>query len=146
MPTACRSIRLESGLHWVGDLMLEANVKIESANGELLLDLVEAGNHFTCRIDLATGEAKLSAENAPDFAPKAKTSLTGTGKHRVAFSNFDDQLLLWVDGKVVDFEAARRTMPTASLAIAKTFDLKRATKTWAILRRPASARAEQSLS
>jgi signal peptidase I len=92
------------GLHWVGDLMLEADVAIESANGELLLDLVEAGHHFTCRVDLATGEAKLSAENAPDFAPKAKTALSGTGKHRVGFSNFDDQLLLWVDGKVVDFE------------------------------------------
>ena len=70
----------------------------------MLLDLVEAGRHFTCRVDLATGEAKLSAENAPDFAPKAKTSLTGTGTHRVGFSNFDDQLLLWVDGKVVDFD------------------------------------------
>jgi hypothetical protein len=95
-----------SGLHWVSDLMLEANVKLESAKGEMLLDLVEAGKHFNCRVDLATGEAKLSAENAPDFTPKAKTSLTGTGEHRVAFSNFDDQLLLWVDGKVVDFDGA----------------------------------------
>jgi signal peptidase I len=95
---------LKEGLHWVSDLMLEANVDIESAGGELLLDLVEAGRHFTCRIDLTTGEAKLSAENAADYAPKAKTSLTGTGKHHVGLSNFDDQLLLWVDGKVVDFE------------------------------------------
>jgi signal peptidase I len=94
----------KSGFHWVSDLMLEANVKIESAKGELLLDLVEAGQHFTGRVDLSSGEAKLSAENAPDFAPKAKTSLTGTGEHRVAFSNFDDQLLLWVDGKVVEFD------------------------------------------
>jgi signal peptidase I len=46
----------------------------------------------------------LSAENEPDFAPKAKTALMATGNHRVRFSNFDDQLLLWVDGKVVDFE------------------------------------------
>ncbi len=84
--------------------MMEADIAIESANGELLLDLVEGGRHFTCRIDLATGEAKLSAENAPDFAPKAKTALAGTGNHRVGFANFDDQLLLWIDGKLVDFE------------------------------------------
>lgn len=94
----------KEGLHWVGDLMLEADVEIESAGGELLLDLVEAGKHFTCRIDLTSGEAKLSAQNAADFAPKAKTALTGTGSHRVAFANFDDQLLLWIDGKAVDFE------------------------------------------
>ena len=94
----------KEGLHWVSDLMLEANVKMESAGGELLLDLVEAGRHFNCRIDLTTGEAKLSAENAPDYAPKAKTTLTETGDHRIGFSNVDDQLLLWIDGKVVDFD------------------------------------------
>jgi signal peptidase I len=94
------------GLHWVGDLMIEADIAIESAAGELLLDLVEAGHHFTCRVDLATGEAKLSAENLPDFGPKAKTTLAGAGTHRVGFSNFDAQLLLWVDGKVVDFDVA----------------------------------------
>ncbi len=94
------------GLHWVGDLMLEANVEIESANGELLLDLVEAGKHFTCRIDLTNGEAKLSAGDFAGFAPTAKTPLKGPGKYKVAFSNFDDQLLLWVDGKVVAFDGS----------------------------------------
>ena len=94
------------GLHWVGDLMVEADVAIESATGELLLDLVEAGKHFTCRVDLATGEAKLSAEGLPDFGPKAKTSLKGTGKHRVGFSNFDNELLLWIDGNVVEFDSS----------------------------------------
>jgi len=55
------------GIHWVGDLMLEANVEIEAAEGELLLDLVEGGRHFTCSIDLTSGEAALSAEGARDF-------------------------------------------------------------------------------
>ncbi len=95
---------LKQGLHWVGDLMMEANVEIESAHGQMLLDLVEGGRHFTCRVDLASGEAKLSAANDADYAPKAKTPLSGLGKHRVAFANFDDQLLLWVDGKIVDFD------------------------------------------
>jgi signal peptidase I len=96
----------KEGLHWVGDLMVEANVEIESASGELLLDLVEGGRHFTCRIDLASGEAKMSAANAPDYAPTAKTALTKPGNYRVAFANFDDQLLLWVDGSVVSFDTA----------------------------------------
>jgi signal peptidase I len=94
------------GVHWVGDLMVEANVEITSASGELFLDLVEGGRHFTCSIDLASGEARLSAEGMAGFEPKAKTPLVGPGKHRVAFANFDDQLLLWVDGDLVSFEGS----------------------------------------
>jgi signal peptidase I len=97
---------LRQGIHWVGDLMVEANIEVESSEGELLLELVEGGRHFTCSIDLASGEATLSAEGARDYAPKAKTSVSGAGKHRVAFANFDDQLMLWVDGELVSFEAS----------------------------------------
>lgn len=92
------------GLHWVGDLMVEADVEVEAAKGELLLDLVEGGRHFTCTIDLATGEAALSAEGADDYAPKAKTSLSAAGDYHVAFANFDDQLLLWIDGDLIEFD------------------------------------------
>jgi signal peptidase I len=96
---------LKWGMHWVGDLMVEADVEIDAAKGELLLDLVEGGRHFGCRVDLTSGEATLSATGAPDFKPHAKTGLTSAGKHHIAFSNIDDQLLLWVDGKLVSFDA-----------------------------------------
>jgi signal peptidase I len=92
----------KEGLHWVSDLIVEADVDVESAGGELLLDLVKGGQHFTCSIDLKTGEAKLSAPNAADLA-QAKTAVVGAGKHHVAFGNVDEQLLLWVDGKSIDF-------------------------------------------
>lgn len=94
----------KDGLHWVSDLMLEANVDIQSATGDLLLDLVKSGKHFTCQVDLATGDATLSAGDLAGYAPKAKTTLKGAGKHKVALSNFDDQLLLWIDGRVVTFD------------------------------------------
>jgi signal peptidase I len=94
------------GLHWVSDLMLEADVESQSASGELLLDLVKGGRHFTCHIDLSNGEAKLAIDTDPTFGPKAKTSVVGAAKHRIAFSNVDEQLLLWVDGKLVTFDAA----------------------------------------
>jgi signal peptidase I len=97
---------MKSGLHWVSDLMLEAAVDIQSAKGELLFDLVRGGRHFTCRVDVATGEAKLSITGLADYSPKARTALKGPSKHQIAFSNFDDQLLLWVDGSVVSFEGA----------------------------------------
>jgi hypothetical protein len=93
------------GIHWVGDLMIEADVEVESAEGELLLDLVEGGRHFTCTIDLKNGEATLSAEGASDFAPKAKTPIVGSGNYHIAFANFDDRLLLWVDDDLISFDA-----------------------------------------
>jgi signal peptidase I len=94
---------MRQGLHWVGDLMVEADVEVLEPRGQLLLDLVEAGRHFRCAIDLANGEATLSAEGVADLAT-AKTSIDGTGEYHVAFANVDDQLLLWVDGDLVSFE------------------------------------------
>jgi signal peptidase I len=55
-----RDLRVEAhklGLHWVGDLMVEADVDVQDARGELLVDLVEAGRHFTATVDLSTGRA-----------------------------------------------------------------------------------------
>jgi signal peptidase I len=94
------------GLHWVGELMVEADVDVEQPKGELILDLVEAGKHFTATIDLATGRAVLGAEGLTGFAPAADTAVKKPGTYRVAFSNIDDQLRLWVNGSLVDFDAS----------------------------------------
>lgn len=93
------------GLHWVGDLMVEADVDVKATDsGELLLDLVEGGRHFTCSIDLANGTATLRIDDVADFHPAGKTPLDKPGKYRVAFANVDDQLLLWIDGKLIAFD------------------------------------------
>jgi signal peptidase I len=92
-----------SGIHWVGDLMVEADVDVQSTSGELLLDLVEGGKHFTCHVDLANGGASLSIDGN-QFAAGAKTPISGPGRYHLAFSNFDGQLRLWVDGKQVSFD------------------------------------------
>ena len=104
-----RDLRVEPqklGLHWVGDLMVEANVDVEEAKGELIVDLVEAGKHFTATIDLATGRAVLGAGGLAGFAPIADTPIKKPGAYRVAFANFDDQLRLWVDGTLIDFDSS----------------------------------------
>lgn len=105
--------RIESGssygIHWVGDLILEADVNITSDSGELLLDLVKGGRHFICRIDVATGKATLGMEefesHAPvaGFAPQAETPIRGAGEHQLRFAHVDEQLLLWVDGDLIEF-------------------------------------------
>lgn len=92
------------GANWVGDLAVECELDVKEKRGELLLDLVEGGKHFGCRIDLATGQASLSIEGLADYNPQAETSMNGTGSYEVRFANVDDQLLLWIDGDLVDFE------------------------------------------
>jgi signal peptidase I len=85
------------GLHWVGDLMVVAEVEVQESRGELVLDLVEGGQHFTCTIDLANGQARLSAGEIAGYAPTAQTALNNPGRYRVGFANVDDQLFLFVN-------------------------------------------------
>ena len=58
-----------------------------------------------CRLDVATGKASLSIEGLDSFAPTATTGVRGPGDYHIRFANVDGQLVLWVDGSVVDFDA-----------------------------------------
>ena len=94
------------GLHWVGDLAVACTMtvpEVQSGSGEVVLELIEGGRRFQCRFDVATGEAALSIVGLDSFHPAALTEVCGPGTYRVMFSNVDDQLRLWVNGKVVDF-------------------------------------------
>ena len=59
------------GVHWVGDLILQADIEPESDATEIVLELVEAGIQFRCTIDLASGQATLSmlGEDGLHFDP-----------------------------------------------------------------------------
>ncbi|MEO8268153.1 MAG: S26 family signal peptidase [Aureliella sp.] len=100
------------GHHWVGDLAGEFDIEVASDSGTLLLDLVEFGVHFRCAIDVATGQATLSMEGeaipadawSESSAPTAQTAVRGAGSYRLELANFDDQLVLWVNGRVVEFD------------------------------------------
>jgi signal peptidase I len=96
------------GLHWVGDLAVEVEVKLENDSGELILELVEGGRRFGCRIDVATGKATLAIEGpgTESFQPSASTVVRGPGSYELLFANVDDQLTLWVNGRVARFDTA----------------------------------------
>ncbi len=96
------------GLHWVGDLAVECEVEVESPAGRLILELVEGGWRVQCHVELATGEAVLKIDGLSDYHPRGKTPVCGPGKYRLRFANVDDQLLLWVGGRVIAFD-----VPTA---------------------------------
>lgn len=108
------------GMHWVGDLMVEADIETGADSREVLLELVEAGVRHRCRIDLRTGAATMEILSDPDddrmlesfrdaagvatSQPTASTGWKAGTRRRVRFSNFDDELLLWLDGKLVTFD------------------------------------------
>jgi signal peptidase I len=112
-----QSLRPETkdlGLHWVGDLAVECDVRVKSDRGELVLDLVEGGSHYQCRIDLSSGKAVLSIDGgAASFSdgagrtavqPAAMTKLRQPGRYRLLFANVDDELRLWVNEQCEVFD------------------------------------------
>ncbi len=115
-----------AGVHWVGDLALHGkDVEIQGNRGAVLLDLVKGGVHYTCRIDVATGEAVLSIENGrrpfsgPDGTqlkhPKATTGLRGPGTYDLRFSNCDDEVLLWVNDRLAEFDGPTTYEPDGNV-------------------------------
>ncbi|MCO8120943.1 signal peptidase I [Stieleria sp. TO1_6] len=100
------------GLHWVGDLMVESDLSVDSECKEVTLEIVEAGVQYQCQIDLASGAAQLSildgdktlAFDGDQTSVKATTSVRAGDSFSVRFSNFDDQLSLWINDSLVDFE------------------------------------------
>jgi signal peptidase I len=96
------------GLYWVGDLALRCTAEVESEKGELLFELRKGGRRFQCRFDVATGQAALSisGQGVQQFHPTATTSVRGSGRHEIRFSNCDEELRLWVDGSVVQFDTS----------------------------------------
>ncbi|MEC9093638.1 MAG: hypothetical protein VX438_13075, partial [Planctomycetota bacterium] len=109
-----RYLSAKAGIHWVNDLAIECEVKVKSDTGQLELDLVKSGTHFTCSIDIATGKATLASSNenisfvsnekkAVD-SPTGKTPIKGKGAYRIRYANCDDKLYLWVNEKIIRFE------------------------------------------
>ncbi len=113
------------GMHWTGDLIMEADVEPGDSAKELVLELVEAGVKYRCTIDLTTGTATLAIlDGATELSfdsgeqpssersssehstgnPTAQTKVTAGRNHQLRFSNCDDQLLFWVGDKVVQFD------------------------------------------
>lgn len=97
------------GWHWVGDVAVECELTFGASRGddaEAVLEIVEGGRAYQCRIQAATGDVVLSISDLDGFHPTARGAMSGPGPHRVRFANVDDQLLAWVDGRPVTFDAS----------------------------------------
>lgn len=101
--------------NWVSDLMLEAEVDVQEAKGELVLELHAGGDVARAVCELANGNVTLQVLRVGLDLNKGQgrdelqvrevgkwarpTPLNQRGKHRIRFTNFDGRLTLWVDGK-----------------------------------------------
>lgn len=108
------------GAHWVGDLILEVDLQTEPGAEGLLLEIVEAGVQYQLEFDLATGEARMSILDSktdptstnhpfgggedPVTEVVASTAVRAGKRVSLRFTNADDQLMLWVDDQVIDFD------------------------------------------
>ncbi len=99
----------QEGGGWCRDLLLEGEVTIDKAQGELVLELSRGGDRFQAQFDLADGQCKMvrlttSADGKVKSSElsSAKTTL-GKGTYRLRLSDVDEHLLLWINDKLVAF-------------------------------------------
>jgi signal peptidase I len=107
--------------NWVGDLMLQTQLTITKAEGELWLDLARSNDRFQACFDLATGRCTLYrlAKNAKakELASVKETALNKAGTYVLRFANCDDRLTLWIDdqlpfGDGVSYDPSAQKGPT----------------------------------
>ncbi|SMP62165.1 signal peptidase I [Neorhodopirellula lusitana] len=109
------------GMHWVGDLIVEADLETAPGAKSVTMEIVEAGVRYHCQINLEDGLATMTindgqersfdpasgeanSDNAATSNPQASTSIRAGSRHSVRFSNCDNQLVLWVDDEVIEFD------------------------------------------
>jgi signal peptidase I len=103
--------RLSGDEYWVGDLMVECEAKVSGPADEVVLELSKGVDRFQARfangsvtlVRLGPGGGELAARPSP---------ITGGGKYKLRFANFDCRLRVWVNGKAIDFGTAADYSPS----------------------------------
>lgn len=114
------------GMHWVGDLIVTYDLETSADAKTVILEIVEAGVRYQCRIECQTGIATLSINDGqarpfdsfatrdsadvgetdaqPNRSPRSDTPFRSGSRHAIRFSNCDNELRLWVDDDVMTFD------------------------------------------
>jgi signal peptidase I len=87
--------------NWVGDLMLECNLKVEKAQGEFCMELSKGVDRFQACWDLQSGTCtlvRLDKDGKRQELDSKTTRLKAPGDYALRFANVDARLTVWVDG------------------------------------------------
>lgn len=84
---------------WVGDLMVEAEVEVQAANGLFIMQLKKGVLNAEARFNLATGQCTvvLMKQGKEISTTEASTRVNSTGTYLLRFANFDNRLTVWVN-------------------------------------------------
>jgi len=103
--------------NWVGDLMLECQLKVEKSGGEFVMELSKGIDRFQARFDLQSGDCtlvRIGEDGKAAVLDKKPTRMKGPGEYDLRFANIDERLTVWVDrdlpfedGKTYDAPAKR---------------------------------------
>jgi hypothetical protein len=113
----------ERGNYWVGDLAVEFEISVANDTGTISFDIVESGVYYQGSIDIATGELTLSIDDGEELFVGAgsevatingATNLKGAGEYKIRFSNFDNELRVWLDGELIEL-SQKATYVTAQM-------------------------------
>ena len=106
--------------NWVGDLMIELEVEVAAARGELWLELGRGAERIQARVHLESGEVALvRTGKAQRELARRPAGVKLTGKHRLRFADFDRRATLWIDdalpfGDGIAYERAPKLGPTSA--------------------------------
>jgi signal peptidase I len=106
-----RNPGFRSGFNWVGDLAVECELTFESNEGEAILELIEGGVVFQCRLDPASGRATMLIPERPEFEATGDVNISAGEPCDILFSNIDNELRLWVDDRPIEFEQSAAYEP-----------------------------------
>ncbi|MCU0713577.1 MAG: signal peptidase I [Pirellula sp.] len=121
------SLLSNDGMHWTGDLGMEVDFETSSGTKSVSLMIIESGLQHIVTIDLVSGNATAEVkrddqqlaiiENGSNGSKTAtaSTSVRAGKKHRIKFSNIDEQLTMWVDGRLVSWSPSNKLSVSALL-------------------------------
>jgi signal peptidase I len=122
-----RGAMSNDGIHWTGDLGIEVDFETAAGTKTVSLMIVESGLKHVVTIDLSNGNATAEVKRNDEVlaivedgstgskSASAPTNLRAGKKHRVKFSNIDEQLTMWVDGRVVSWSPSSKLSVSAIL-------------------------------
>lgn len=99
--------------HWVGDLMLECTVTLGAGQTECVLELSKGVDRFQARFNTVDGKCSYVRvrPTGEELLVAVPAGVTGPGTYRLRLANFDDEMTVWVNGRVLDAGEGARYSP-----------------------------------
>jgi signal peptidase I len=87
-----------ASFNWVGDLMLECRLNLQALAGSFTIHLSEGKRKYRCEFSF-DGEKKVRVYQGDKVLQEAANPIASAGSVDLRFANFDDRLVVWVNGR-----------------------------------------------